>query len=231
MRNAIRLSSSLLLLLLAGGGATAVAQDDAAPDAPRPTTRSKLIYVDSTGEQKVIEGNATVVNRGYLGVELTELTPELRVHFGAPENAGVMIARVVPGSPADKAGLKVGDILTALDGKPMTSSWDVRAAVRSLGAGAQLALDVQRDGKSESLSATVIEKARKEVDWAPLIMKTGDDDRVMTFRLPGAADGTPGLGALPQLRLQTTPREELLEKRLKALQKRLDELESRLPKN
>ena len=234
-RLAARFSLALLALPLLAAGSGAVAdQDDAAPGAPRPTTRSKLIYVDSTGEQKVIEGNATVVNRGYLGVELTELTPELRVHFGAPEGAGVMIARVVAGSPADKAGLKVGDIVTALDGKPMTSSWDVRATVRSLAEGAPLALDVQRDGKAEALLATVVQKARKEVDWAPLLMKSGDDDRVMAFRLPGAADDKLSLGALQQLqqlRLQATPREELLEKRLKALQKRLDDLESRLPKN
>ena len=45
---------------------------------------------------------------GYLGVELVDLTPELREHFGAPRDVGVMVGRVEPGSPAARAGLEVG---------------------------------------------------------------------------------------------------------------------------
>ena len=57
-----------------------------------------------TASRRSIEGDGPMVRRGYLGVGLTELTPELRTHFGVPEESGVMVSKVEPGSPAEKAG-------------------------------------------------------------------------------------------------------------------------------
>jgi len=230
--------AALPALLLAGAGAAASlpagAQVIADAPADRHADRSKLICIGEDGQEKVIEGRGTLAKRGYLGVELSELTPELRAHFGAPESAGVMVARVVPGSPAEKAGLKIGDIVTGLDGKPVDSSWDVRARVRPLADGAVLPIAVWRDGKSLELTATVAQKERREIDLTPFLMKGADAERIMTFRrLPGpAAEGDALDGAVaPKMRVQPrTPREEMLEKKLKALEKRLNELESRLPR-
>src|SRR5258708_4887988 len=140
MRKRVHLTTILSVLALAGvariAGATSGAGgalDEARPETtagtpgePREAEKSQLVYVDENGEKKVVEGTGTLVKRGYLGVELTELTPELRAHFGAPQDTGVMVARVVAGSPADKAGLKVGDIITSLDGKAVESSSDGR---------------------------------------------------------------------------------------------------------
>jgi membrane-associated protease RseP (regulator of RpoE activity) len=256
MRTKVRFTTLLSALALAGvagaaGASSTFSDSEGAPalDAARPESGAvkagesheadtqKLIYVDENGEKKVVEGTGTVVKRGYLGVELTELTPELRAHFGAPKDAGVMVARVVAGSPADKAGLKVGDIITSLDGKAVESSWDVRARVRALGEGAALPLEVQRDGHVEALSATVVQRERREMDLAPFLMKNGDGDRLM-FPFPsGVAPGTAGPPAGPgaggEMRLHPSfhsPREEMLERKLKALEKRLNELENRLPK-
>ncbi len=187
----------------------------------------------STREQPAAEAGK-LVRRGYLGVELLELTPELRAHFGAPENAGVMIARVVAGSPADRAGLKVGDILTALDGMPMTSSRDARGVVRPLDEGALLAIEMRRDGQPQVVTATVEQRERRESEAAALppsggVSGVGGQPPIPA---PGAA---PAEGASrtarPRLQPLKTPREELLEKKLKALEKRLNELESRIPKN
>lgn len=257
MRTKVRFTTLLSALALAGVAGAAGASstfsgsdDAAALDAARPEASAgktgeshdadtqKLIYVDENGEKKVVEGTGTLVKRGYLGVELTELTPELRAHFGAPKDAGVMVARVVSGSPADKAGLKIGDIITSLDGKPVESSWDVRARVRALGEGAALPLEVQRDGHAEALNATVVQRERREMDLAPFLMKRDDGDRLRGFPLlPGAAPGTAGPPAGPgaggEMRLHPSfhsPREEMLERKLKALEKRLNELENRLPK-
>ncbi|HVT57842.1 MAG TPA: PDZ domain-containing protein [Thermoanaerobaculia bacterium] len=222
-------AASLLWLLAATGRAQAAG----GPGSDRPEgERHKLIVINENGEEKVFEGEGPTVKRGYLGVELTELTPELRAHFGAPESAGVMIARVDQGSPAEKAGLKVGDILTALDGKPVGSSWDVRSRVRKLGDGTSLPLEVRRDGSTQTLTATVEQRQRPEIDLAPLLMKRGEGDGMKILHLP--MHGSPEDGeamVLPRVRIQSSAREAELEKKLKALEKRLAELESRLPKD
>ncbi len=233
------LAALLLAGVVAGGDAGPLpAAAPAAADAPadRHADKSKLICIGEDGQEKVIEGTGTLVQRGYLGVELTELTPELRAHFGAPGNAGVMVATVTASSPAERAGLKVGDIIVSLDGKPVDSSWDVRARVRPLAAGVTLPLEVLRNGRLETLSATIAQKERREIDLSPFLMNGADAQRIMTFRrLPGpAVEGDALDGAVvPRMLLRppVTPREELLEKKLKALEKRINELESRLPKS
>lgn len=203
-----------------------------ASDSPADT---RLVWVGPSGTEQVVDEPGTLVRRGYLGVELTELTPELRTHFGAPAESGVMIARVVAGSPADHAGLRVGDILTALDGVPMASSWDVRARVRPLDDGAPLAIEVRRDGATQLLTAAVEQRERREVDYAPLMMHTGGVDRILPLNAPPTSPTTTEesapCAASPSTRTAKTARELLLEKKLKALEKRLNELESRIPKS
>jgi membrane-associated protease RseP (regulator of RpoE activity) len=213
---------------------------NAASGAPAATRqegdRTKLVCIGEDGLEQVIEGKGTMARRGYLGVEVTELSPELRAHFGAPENAGVMVAKVVAGSPADKAGLKIGDIITSLDGKPVESSVDLRARIRPLADGAALPIELQRDGKPVAVTATIVQKLRREIDLAPFMMKPADAQRILSFRHePGAAveGNAPDGAVMPKMRLQplVSPREEMLEKKLKALEKRLNELENKLPRH
>lgn len=235
MHRTFRYSLLPALVLLAGAAIRAQADAGVQPaggvTSKAVVDSSKLVNVDANGREKIVESPAVIVRRGYLGIELTELTPELRTHFGAPHDAGVMVARVVPDSPADKAGLKVGDIITTLDGKPVASSWDVRARVRPMEEGALLPLEVRRDGAARTLTATVIQRERREVDYAPFLMKNGDTDRIMASRLhgsPGVNGPNAGAGIGAGV---ASPREEALERKLKALEKRLNDIESRLPKN
>jgi serine protease Do len=69
------------------------------------------------------------VTRGWLGVSIQPLTPELARSFGAKDPKGVLINEVVPDSPAAKAGLKPGDILLEFDGRPMEGPGDLQRAV------------------------------------------------------------------------------------------------------
>jgi membrane-associated protease RseP (regulator of RpoE activity) len=112
--------------------------------------------------------------RGYLGIGLTDLTPELRAHFGAPEDAGVMVSRVEPGSPAEAAGVAVGDLVTAIDGERVATSRDVRRKVRTLDDGDAVAIEVRRDGRVVDLNATVVEREVPEIDARRFFWKSAD---------------------------------------------------------
>ncbi|MEM7480469.1 MAG: PDZ domain-containing protein [Acidobacteriota bacterium] len=112
--------------------------------------------------------------RGYLGAQLTDLTPELREHFGAPGNRGVLLARIEPESPAAEAGLRVGDVLTAIDGEAMRNSAAVRRHVRALQAGDTAVLDLWRNRKLLRPSVTFVEKAVPEVDVRRLLWHEGE---------------------------------------------------------
>lgn len=97
----------------------------------------------------------------FLGVELSDLTPELRTHFGVPEDAGVMVGKLVDGSPAFRAGLEVGDIVTAVDGEPVASPSALARAIRGHEDGETVVLEVWRDGQMQKISATLEERERR----------------------------------------------------------------------
>jgi membrane-associated protease RseP (regulator of RpoE activity) len=106
------------------------------------------------------------MGRGYLGVEVMPLTKELRAHFGAPEDAGVLVARVKEDSPAAVAGIQVGDVLTAVDGKPIAGPPSLALAVREKKAGDSVNVDFLREEAALSASVTVEERDRTVVDLA-----------------------------------------------------------------
>lgn len=124
-----------------------------------------------------------IEGRGFLGVHLVELTPELRAHFGAAGEAGVLVGRVEAGSPAEQAGLRVGDLLTRVGGEPVTGAWDVSRQVRPLTAGQGVALEVVRDGRVETLSATVAEREAPQIDAHALLRRLGEDGEVKVWQL------------------------------------------------
>lgn len=210
--------------------------------------RRRVVVVNENGKERVIELDGDRMRRGYLGVGLTDLTPELRTHFGVPEDSGVMVSKVEPGSPAEKAGVKVGDVLTSVDGKEIKSSWDVQWKIRGQEEGQQVPLEVWRNGKVQTLSAAIEKRERSEVDMAPFFFKDGEGDR-MVLRLdrdkllkdlpegallPGPRPDGSHPGAGPRVRVERlgpSPREAELEKQLKDLEKRIAELEKQLRKN
>jgi len=121
--------------------------------------------------------------RGFLGVQLTELTPELRTHFGAREDAGVLVAKVVEDGPAAKAGLRVGDVLTHIDGEAVTSSFDATARIGAQESGTVVALEVVRDGQVNDLSATLEKRERAQLHVGPLLRRLGEEGSTFTYEL------------------------------------------------
>lgn len=224
--------------LLLAGSAWATPGEKAAPNPQgKPNMRQKIVIVDKDGKEHVYDSEGASARRGYLGVGLVELTPELRTHFGVPDDAGVMVSSVEDGSPADKAGIKVGDILTSLDGKDVESSWDIRSRVRELKEGEQVPLQVWRDGKAQNVSATIAMRERPEFDMGPMLARgviggDGMHQQPMIIEmdrerlLPRAG----GMRAPMAMAGPRSAREAELEKRLKELEKRLADLEKLLEK-
>lgn len=90
-----------------------------------------------------------------LGIMVMSLTKELRQHFGAAPDRGVLVARVMPGSPAAAAGLAVGDVVTDVSGKPVDDAADVTAALAGAKKGDTVPVRIVRDRKPLSVTATI----------------------------------------------------------------------------
>ncbi len=94
-----------------------------------------------------------------LGINAEDLTSQLGSYFGAPNNAGVLVREVRPGTPADKAGLKAGDVITKVEGKEVRTLADLRAQLREKSNQASVNMSVLRKG-SEIAVTVPIEKPR-----------------------------------------------------------------------
>ena len=93
------------------------------------------------------------VVRGWLGVSIQDLTPVMASKFGV--SSGALVADVFTGSPADKAGLKSGDVITAVDNQPVKSAADLEQIITSEPVGKKVDLTVVRDRKTIHLEATL----------------------------------------------------------------------------
>jgi serine protease Do len=110
-----------------------------------------------------IEKNGKVT-RGYIGALIGTLTPELAPQFGAKDVKGALISQVTPGGPAEKAGLKMGDIVTAIEGKPVTTGDELTMAVIARSPGSNVTLDIVRDGKPNKVNITLGQRPNG-MDW------------------------------------------------------------------
>jgi len=111
------------------------------------------INLASTIMRSLIETGA--VSRGFLGVSLQDLDPELGQEFGVKDGKGVVVVDIQPDSPAEKAGLRQGDVITGIDGRPTLSSNELRLTVSQMLPGTSVAISVVRDGEAKELSVTL----------------------------------------------------------------------------
>ena len=95
------------------------------------------------------------VRRGMLGIKGGELNADLAQAFDIEAKKGAFINEVMPGSAADKAGLKAGDVITAINGQAISSFAEMRAKIATSGAGKEIDLTYLRDGKSNNAKVTL----------------------------------------------------------------------------
>ena len=153
-----------LTLMAFGGVALAEEEED----------RVVIRSVGKCPEIKILGGSGQPVEwtgrskRGFLGVELTTLTPELRQHFGVSADAGVMVGKVIEESAAASAGFLVGDIITRVDGEPITSGSDLGRAVRQKDGGQTVEIEYWRDGHPATTTVVLDEQERCALDLGQL---------------------------------------------------------------
>jgi serine protease Do len=108
------------------------------------------------------------VTRGWLGVQIQRVTPDLAETFGLEDPRGALVSQVFEGSPADEAKLKHGDVILEFDGKEIESYEDLPRQVAATPPGAEVTIVVSRDGKRKKLEATLEEMEQPEIQPASL---------------------------------------------------------------
>jgi predicted metalloprotease with PDZ domain len=139
--------------------------------------------------------------RGRIGVQVEPMTPELRGFFHAPADRGVLVARVEPGRPAARAGMRVGDVIVSAAGEPVREPFDLIRIVAAAPAGETLELGVLREAEERELG---VEPEGEPSLWA-------EPERLSTWF---------------EEKLHHGSRE--LRERLEQIEKRLEELERKL---
>ena len=104
------------------------------------------------------------VRHGYMGIGISDVTPENAKFFHVENNEGAVVTQVEDGSPAAKAGLKVGDVITELDGSKVTDASELQIQVGQKQPGTAIKLSVLRDGKNVSVPLTLEEMGSRDRD-------------------------------------------------------------------
>jgi serine protease Do len=118
------------------------------------------------------------VERGYLGLRLQEITPTLAQALGRSDENGVLVASVEPGGPADKAGVRTGDIITRLNGKTVASGRELSRTVAAMRPGAQAQVTVVRNGQPQELTLAVGQRAEDQPNRSSALETPGQGRRL-----------------------------------------------------
>lgn len=166
------------------------------------------------GDMKTFSFSFPGFNRARLGVQIMDLTKQLGEYFGVGDGKGALITEVMEDSPAEKAGLKAGDIIVKIDRDKIKSTSDVYEALEDKEKGDQVNVEVVRDHGRESLTVTV------ELEGAP----EGHADTWKSMA-PQFRKTVP-----PEIKLFTNhePDQSELRAEMKELRKQLEELKKDL---
>src|SRR3954467_9249861 len=96
------------------------------------------------------------VEHGYMGIGISDVTPDEAKFFNVKTAIGAVVSQVEPDSPASKAGLKTGDVITELNGKPVNDAGELQVEVGQKQPGTKIDLTVMRDGKSTQVPVTLV---------------------------------------------------------------------------
>ncbi|MCX5821414.1 MAG: DegQ family serine endoprotease [Deltaproteobacteria bacterium] len=156
------------------------------------------------------------VTRGLLGVSIQDVTPELAKSLGLKDSKGALVSQVVPGGPAEKAGLEQGDVIVNFDGRPVDNSKDLPRIVASTPVGKTVTVKLLRDGKEVERQTKVGEMEEENTsaaakspihpslgvtvqDWSPQIARELGLKKSAGVVVTGVEPGSPAAEAMIQV--------------------------------
>lgn len=187
----------------------------------------------------------TIHSGGYLGVQIQDLTDQLRTHFKVKGDHGVLVSEVVEDSPADKAGLMAGDVITDVGKKSVSSTSDLKKQISAIEPETDVKLTVVRKGRKKTFSVT-LGSADKSFSWMgnmpgmkmhkKIMLKSGGDHDLKFFFKGGddedvdmlhMSKGAPGH---IKMRMIGSGKHEDFGKELEELRQELKELKKEIKK-
>ncbi|WP_192356185.1 Do family serine endopeptidase [Mesorhizobium mediterraneum] len=137
------------------------------------------------------------IERGFIGVRLQEVTPSIAEALGVTGSNGALVASVEPGSPAEKAGIQAGDVITRFNGKDIRSVHDLTLAVASQKPGTKTTLTRNRGGSQQEIALTVGQRDDEEVQSGAVPKQETADARLGLSLSPIPDEARQQLGLQP----------------------------------
>lgn len=180
---------------------------------------------------------SVTTSRGRLGAQVITISESLRRHFAAPADAGLLVDRVLPNSPAAKAGLATGDVIVNVNGSSIAEVWDIFKALSRAKKGDKVNVKVIRNKKPRTLQVTLDDDAMgSSMRWGTGVNPFGVPDSILDPENLGKGEWNPGsmfregknfpFGQMQRGPLQQGAEDELREK-VRNLEERLNALEGR----
>lgn len=191
----------------------------------------EVIEID--GDHEIEWSPAGVIvpgKRTFLGVNVVDISEDLRAYFRAPGDRGVLVSQVEKDTPADKAGLKAGDVIVGIDGKTIDSSGDLRRTIRDHEGNDSIEIEIIRSGAPQKIFATLAEREMK----LPRIHLRNNGEG-FRYRIDRSDESLKKLNEFfesQDWKTRVLKMQDCFEtqQKLDAMQKRLNELEKKLEK-
>jgi serine protease Do len=133
--------------------------------------------------ERLISGGK--ITRGYIGVFPQDITPGLAEGFNLPDESGALVGGVMASAPAEKAGIKSGDVIVAVDGKKITDANNLRLLISDMTPGAKVNVKLIRNGSEKTVAVAVAE--------LPQPAQNPDDQKISGDENPTKADALDGV--------------------------------------
>jgi S1-C subfamily serine protease len=126
---------------------------------PKPYKKSFSYYYDKSS-----------LSNSYIGINLESLNAQLGEYFGVKDGEGALVTEVIDESPAQKAGLKAGDVIVSIDGKPVKSPSDVQKAIRKKDKGDKATIGILREKKNMEMAVEIEERSAFSFDMPDIVI-------------------------------------------------------------